>query len=118
MRQQAIESLEVFEDAADEFEKLGSNISSLSVKAYETAIGQAKGIVEKTSDIYRKVTKKGERILFMTMDTLWDFAKEKAKLKYLKKLGKKVKKYWENKLKEAEKTAEELADKVRFMLTI
>jgi hypothetical protein len=116
MREQAIESLELFQDAGEELEKLGSTISEQSLRAYEKALGKAKGIVEKTSDVYRKIKKKGERILFMTMETLWDFAKEEAKLKYLKKLGKKVKKYWEKKLKEAEKTAKELGEQVKIFL--
>ena len=110
-----MEAVEVFEDAGEEFEKLGKNISQDTLKVYQTALGKAKGMVEKTSEVFRNVTKKGARVLFMAMDTLWDFLNDKAKFVYIAKLGKKVEKFWKDRLDEAKKVANQLANSVNFI---
>ncbi len=76
-------------------------------------VNTTKAALDKANEYLNKVKDKGERVLFFFQDTLMDFKDQEKKLKYLKKVGKKVKEYFNDKLKDAKKLAESAKKEVR-----
>jgi len=111
---QSKQALDVYNKATQELKKLGENVSESTKQAYLTVIGRSKRILEKSHRSLRDVTKKASELLFMTMDTLWNFANDLTRLKYLKKIGKKLQSSLKNAVKRLENKAKELENEVFF----
>jgi len=105
------EAKAIYKKANEELEKFGNKLSYNGKKAYERAIGVSKGILEKSYKHMRGVVNRGSKVLFMSMDTIWDFlGDEGRRLRYLKKVGKKIEKQLKDKVKMLEENAQKLAD--------
>lgn len=112
LMKQSKQALEIYKQANEELEKMGNTVSRETIEAYKTAIGKTKSVLENSHKSLKKVAKKGTEVLFMAMDTLWDFANDGKKLKYLKKIGKKMENELKDKVKKLEEEAENLGKNV------